>query len=152
MFDDRTPIYRQIADEIRRAILGGELDEEQQVMSTTQYSAFHRINPATVAKGFQELVDEGVLYKRRGVGMFVAPGARAALRRRRRAAFADERVAPLVDEAARLGVELDELVELVRHRYVTTANSATTSDSRTTAEPGTTADSGSTAPAERSNA
>lgn len=124
MFDDRTPIYRQIADEIRRAILGGELDEEQQVMSTTQYSAFHRINPATVAKGFQELVDEGVLYKRRGVGMFVAPGARAALRDRHRAAFADARVAPLVDEATRLGIDLDELIELVRHRYVTSANAA----------------------------
>lgn len=132
MFDDRTPIFRQIADEIRRAILGGELDEEQQVMSTTQYSTFHRINPATVAKGFQELVDEGVLYKRRGVGMFVAPGARATLRDRHRAAFADDHVAPLVDEATRLGIALDELVDLVRRRYAATPHSAATNSAHAT--------------------
>ena len=78
MFDDRTPIYRQIAGQLREDIVSGLLDDDEQVMSTNQYAAFHRINPATVAKAFQELVDDGLLYKRRGLGMFVSPGAGSA--------------------------------------------------------------------------
>ena len=86
MFDDRTPIYRQIAGQLREDIVSGLLDDDEQVMSTTQYATFHRINPATVAKAFQELVDDGLLYKKRGLGMFVSPGARERLRDERRAA------------------------------------------------------------------
>ena len=73
MFDDRTPIYRQIAGQLREDIVSGLLDDDEQVMSTNQYAAFYRINPATAAKGFAQLVDEGVLYKKRGIGMFVSP-------------------------------------------------------------------------------
>lgn len=121
-FDDRSPIYRQIADEIRRDVLTGAIADDEQVMSTTQYSAFHRINPATVAKAFQELVDEGVLYKRRGVGMFVSPGAAEALRRQRKSTFFDERVVPFVAEASRLGIDADDLVAAIRSAALDTAN------------------------------
>jgi DNA-binding transcriptional regulator YhcF (GntR family) len=114
MFDDRTPIYRQIADQIREDVVSGALAEEQQVMSTNQYAAFHRINPATAAKAFQELVDEGVLYKRRGVGMFVAPGATERLRAERRAGFVERVVVPLVREAVRLDLPADVVVASVR--------------------------------------
>ena len=113
-FDDRSPIYRQIADEIRRDIVSGALGADEQVMSTNQYAAFHRINPATAAKAFQQLVDEGVLYKRRGIGMFVAPDARRRLTARRRAAFVDDMVRPVVVEARRLGIPVDEVVAAVR--------------------------------------
>ena len=75
MFDDSSPIYRQIADQIREDVITGALGADDQVMSTNQYAAFHRINPATVAKGFQRLVDDGLLYKKRGIGMFVIPEA-----------------------------------------------------------------------------
>jgi DNA-binding transcriptional regulator YhcF (GntR family) len=114
MFDDRTPIYRQIADQIREDVVSGALAEEQQVMSTNQYAAFHRINPATAAKAFQELVDEGVLYKRRGVGMFVAPGATERLRAERRSGFVERVVVPLVREAVRLDLPADDVVASVR--------------------------------------
>src|SRR3954452_5999974 len=87
VFDDRSPIYQQIADRIRDDVLSGALKEDEQVMSTNQYAAYYQINPATAAKGFAELVDEGVLYKKRGIGMFVSPDAREKLREARRQRF-----------------------------------------------------------------
>lgn len=109
MFEGREPIYHQIAEAIRGEILSGALAEEDQVMSTTQYATTYRINPATAAKAFAELVDEGVLYKRRGVGMFVAPGAAASLRATRRRAFFAERMDPVIREAALLGLSTGDL-------------------------------------------
>ncbi|MET0326537.1 MAG: GntR family transcriptional regulator [Ilumatobacteraceae bacterium] len=116
MFDDRTPIYRQIAGQLREDIVGGLLDDDEQVMSTNQYASFHRINPATVAKAFQELVDDGLLYKRRGLGMFVSPGARERLRADRRSRFFDEVLDPVIAEAVRLGIPTDDVVDAVRDR------------------------------------
>ena len=110
MFDDRSPIYVQIANGIKDEVLKGALKEDEQVMSTNQYAAFYRINPATAAKGFAQLVDEGVLYKRRGIGMFVSPDARARLRRERRERFFTEVVEPMLAEAKRIGIEVDEIV------------------------------------------
>ncbi len=114
LVDGDQPIYRQIAAQLRAEIVSGALQSEDQVMSTTQYAAFHRINPATVAKGFQELVDEGLLYKRRGVGMFVSPGARDRLLVERRACFRVEHLQPAVDEARRLGMTDAEVLAEVR--------------------------------------
>jgi GntR family transcriptional regulator len=84
--DDGRPLFLRIAEEIENAIVDGSLAEEAQAPSTTELAAFHRINPATAAKGIHQLVTGGVLRKRRGIGMFVAPGARALLLERRRAA------------------------------------------------------------------
>jgi GntR family transcriptional regulator len=116
VFDDRSPIYRQIAERIRSEVLAGHLAEDEQVMSTTQYATHFRINPATAAKAFAELVDEGVLYKRRGVGMFVAPGARERLRDQHRARFFAEVVDPMIDEAQAIGVDLEAVVERIQAR------------------------------------
>ena len=110
MFDDRSPIYRQIADQVKAEVVSGTLDGDQQVMSTNQYAAFYRINPATVAKAFQQLVDEQVLYKKRGIGMFVSPTARDALRARRRETFFSDVVDPMVAEAKAVGVPLAEVM------------------------------------------
>jgi GntR family transcriptional regulator len=109
-FDDRSPIYRQIAERIVAEILNGELRPDAQVMSTNQYAAFYRINPATAARGFQELVDEGVLYKKRGIGMFVSPDAPEKLRVRHRERFFAEVVEPMVAQAQVIGVPLAEVV------------------------------------------
>lgn len=125
MFDDRSPIYRQIADRIRSEVLNGSLREGEQVMSTTQYATHFRINPATAAKAFAELVDEGVLYKRRGVGMFVAPTAREMLRDRHRARFFEEVVDPMVDEAHAIGVDLDTVVDRIRARAAASVDGGT---------------------------
>ena len=116
MFDDGSPIYRQIAGRIKADILSGALNADEQVMSTNQYAAFYRINPATAAKAFQHLVDEGVLYKKRGIGMFVSPGAPGALRADRRDRFFDEVVDPMVDEARAIGIPLDDVIARIHHR------------------------------------
>lgn len=112
-FDDRSPIYRQIADRIEDEVLDGTLAGDEQVMSTNKYAAFHRINPATVNKAFQQLVDDGVLYKRRGIGMFVSPKARETLRARRRKTFFTDVVEPMVAQAKVLGIDVSELVERI---------------------------------------
>lgn len=105
-FDGHQPIYRQIAEQIRDDVVDGALLEEEQVMSTTQYATTYRINPATAAKAFAELTEEGVLYKKRGLGMFVAPGARARLLERRRERYFDDLIGPAVAEARRIGIPL----------------------------------------------
>jgi GntR family transcriptional regulator len=111
MFDDRSPIYQQIAGQIKNDILSGTLTEDEQVMSTNQFAAQFQINPATAAKAFTQLVDEGVLYKRRGIGMFVSPDAREKLRSQRRERFFAEVVDPMLAEARMVGVPLDEVVK-----------------------------------------
>jgi GntR family transcriptional regulator len=84
------------------------------VMSTNQYAAFHRINPATVAKAFQELVDDGLLYKKRGLGMFVTPGSGERLRAERRARFVEDVLVPVIAAAERLSIPVDEVVDAIR--------------------------------------
>jgi GntR family transcriptional regulator len=114
VFDGRDPIYLQIADQIRDDIVSGALAEEEQVMSTTQYATTYRINPATAAKAFAQLVDEGVVHKRRGVGIFVSPGARRQLLERRRERFFADVVEPVAAEARMLGVPLEDVVARLR--------------------------------------
>ncbi len=122
MFDGREPIYQQIAEAIRGEILSGALAEEEQVMSTTQYATTYRINPATAAKAFAELVDEQILYKRRGIGMFVATGAAERLRHQRRAAFFTDRLEPVLREADLLGLSTDDLTDYLTRRTDATAS------------------------------
>jgi GntR family transcriptional regulator len=110
VFDDASPIYLQVAAQIEEQILSGDLRSDDQVMSTNAYATFYRINPATAAKGFRQLVDEGILYKRRGLGMFVSPDAADRLRAQRRERFFADRVEPMVAEARMIGVPLDEIV------------------------------------------
>ncbi len=116
MIDDGRALFLQIAESVEDSIVDGSLAEETRAPSTNELAAFHRINPATAAKGITMLVDKGVLYKRRGIGMFVAAGARDNLLRERRTAFADRFVEPLLAEARTLGLGPDDLAELIRER------------------------------------
>ncbi len=112
-FDDATPIYLQIAEEIRAQILSGELAEGARLISTTEYATRYRINPATANKAVALLVDEGLVVKRRGIGMFVADGALADLRRSRRAAYTDDVLHPALDTGLALGLDDAELRDAV---------------------------------------
>ncbi len=114
MFDGRDPIYRQIADQIRQDVVEGNLREDEQVMSTTQYATNFRINPATAAKAFAELIDEGVLFQKRGLGTFVMPGARERLLKRRRERFFSDVLQPVLDEARRIGVPASAIHDYVQ--------------------------------------
>lgn len=109
-FDDRSPIYQQIADKIKMDILHGALGADEQVMSTTQFAAFYRINPATAAKGFHQLIEEGFLYKRRGIGMFVSPDAQERLKAQRRERFFADVIKPMVVEARALGIPIEDII------------------------------------------
>ncbi len=110
MFDDGSPIYRQIADRIKADVASGALAADTQVMSTNQYASFYGINPATAAKAFQSLVEEGVIYKRRGLGMFVAPGARETLLAERRAEYFTKVLDPALAEARAIGISADDIL------------------------------------------
>ncbi|MHA7305522.1 GntR family transcriptional regulator [Arthrobacter sp. TMN-49] len=113
VIDDSKPIFLQIAQMIENDIVERVLAEEVQVPSTNEFAAFHRINPATAAKGVNRLVDDGILYKKRGIGMFVAAGTPAVLMTRRREEFYERFVRPLASEARKLGIDGGQLAEML---------------------------------------
>ena len=112
-FDDATPIYLQIAEEVRTQILDGTLPEGQRLTSTTEYATRNRINPATANKAVSLLVDEGLVVKRRGIGMFVADGALERLQGARRSQYAAEVLGPALDAGLVLGLSPGALLEAV---------------------------------------
>ena len=112
--DESRPIFLQIAEQIESDIISGALGEETQVPSTNEFAAFYRINPATAGKGVNLLVDDGILYKKRGIGMFVAGGSRARLVAKRRDQFTTQFVRPLLEEAAKLGISTAQLADMIR--------------------------------------
>ena len=112
--DDSRPIFVQIAERIENDIIDGAMPEESQVPSTNQFAAFYQINPATAAKGVNLLVDQGILYKRRGIGMFVATGAKARLMEQRKEHFYEQYVVTMIGEAKKLGITVDQLTDMIR--------------------------------------
>ena len=112
--DDGMPLFVQVAEQLADDVVDGALAEGARVPSTNEMAAFYRINPATAAKGINLLVDEGVLEKRRGIGMFVAAGAQEQLRASRRKRFAEQYVDPMLAEANRLGIDTGTLVSLIQ--------------------------------------
>lgn len=111
--DDSRPIFIQIAEQIENDIISGALEEGSQVPSTNEYAAFYRINPATANKGVNLLIDSGVLYKKRGIGMFVSEGSKATIISGRREQFHTEYIRPLVIEARNLGIAPAELTDMI---------------------------------------
>ena len=103
-------IYLQISQMIETDILRGILLEEERVPSTNELAKLYTINPATAAKGVNLLVDEGILYKKRGIGMFVATGATEKIRSRRKQEFYQVRLAELLTEAQSLGITREDLI------------------------------------------
>lgn len=113
-FDQDKPIYVQIREKIEDQIVNNRLKEREQAPSTNQLVNFYKINHATVSKGVNQLVEEGILYKKRGIGMFVAEGARANFIQKRKESFVDDYVVGLVQEAEKLGISEGEIVALIR--------------------------------------
>ncbi len=113
-FQSEIPIYLQIARQLEESILTGIYPEETQVPSTTELSTGLQINPATVLKGMNQLVADGIIYKKRGVGMFVSTGAMGKIRQARQSEFYDNYVLPLLKEAQRLGITAQELSDMLK--------------------------------------
>ena len=111
--NEQSLIYQQIAAMLEHDILRGVYQEEEQVPSTNELARLYRINPATAGKGLNLLAADGVLYKRRGLGMFVAPGAAERILEKRKAAFLDRYIRPMVREGRSLGLERETLMAMV---------------------------------------
>ena len=116
-FDPQKPLFLGIAEWLEDAILSGIYIEESQVPSITEISVQYSINPATALKGINLLVDSGLLYKKRGLGMFVAAGAVAKLLQRRRRQFFDDYIQPLIGEAKRLQITAADLQSMIERGY-----------------------------------
>jgi DNA-binding transcriptional regulator YhcF (GntR family) len=113
VLDESKPLFIAVAEQIEDGILDGTYPEDTPVPSTNELAAFLRINPATAGKGLNRLADAEILVKRRGVGMFVAPDAAELLRRRRRDAFVQDYITPLLRESEQLGITTRELTDLI---------------------------------------
>jgi GntR family transcriptional regulator len=114
-WNDSTPIYRQLRDRVVAMILDGVLKQGDALPSVRQVAADFQINPITVSKAYQELVDENLVEKRRGLGMYVTEGARGALMKSERERFLSEEWPQLYARLTRLGLTLKQLMEETRH-------------------------------------
>lgn len=116
-FEDEKPIFMQIAEGVEDAILTEAFQEEGQIPSITEFSVTYKINPATALKGINMLVEEGIVYKKRGVGMFVAVGAVEKLRQKRKDQFFEHYISGMIEEAKRLNISDEELLGMVERGY-----------------------------------
>lgn len=107
-------IYVQISEMIETDILRGILLEEERVPSTNELAKQYAINPATAAKGINILVNEEILYKKRGIGMFVSTGAKEKILTRRRGEFCENYIRKLLKEAESLGLDKEQVIEMIR--------------------------------------
>ena len=113
--DESKSIFLQIKEYIEDDIIHGNLNEGDQVPSTNQFAAHFQINPATAAKGIHLLVEEGILYKKRGIGMFVAEGAKAALLKKRREHFYENYVLKLLQEAEKIQISKEDIIDMITY-------------------------------------
>ena len=111
------PIYIRIVEGVKDALLNGDLKEESQLPSTTYLSKKYNINIATVNKAINMLVDEGLAYKKRGIGMFVKKGALKSLINERKKVFKERYVKATLIEARRLNIGSEELQQIVKEAF-----------------------------------
>lgn len=112
-FNSEKPIFLQIAEEIEEAIFMGAFPEETQVPSTTEIATTFRINPATVLKGMNQLLEEEIVYKKRGVGVFVCKGAVVKITEKRKAEFFTNYIQSMIIEANKLGLSKSDLLNYI---------------------------------------
>ena len=113
-FTNDVPIYIQIAQSIEDSILKDIFKENEMIPSTTEISVRYKINPATVGKGFNILVDEGIIYKKRGIGMFVSEGSKELLINRRKERFFNDYIISLLDEAKKLNISKEDVIKMIQ--------------------------------------
>jgi GntR family transcriptional regulator len=116
--DGDKPIFIQFAEGIEENILKGIYAEESQIPSTTEVAVKLKINPATAIRGENLLVDGGIIYKRRGIGMFVAPGAKEKIIAKRKNAYYESYIQPLIKESKNLNLTRDEIIKMIEKGYI----------------------------------
>lgn len=116
-FSNDKPIYMQLAEVLEDAILSGAYGEETQIPSTTEISVSYKINPATALKGINILVDSGIVYKKRGLGMFVSTGAKEKILDKRKVTFLESYITTLVSEAKKLSISKKDILEMIERGF-----------------------------------
>lgn len=116
-FNQDKPIYLQLSEWLEDAILSGAFQEETQIPSTTEISVTYKINPATALKGINLLVDDNIVYKKRGLGMFVSTGAKEKILDKRKVLFLESYINTLVTEAKKLSISRDEILKMVERGF-----------------------------------
>jgi DNA-binding transcriptional regulator YhcF (GntR family) len=116
-FDDSKPIYLQIKEEIEHAIIQGRLKEEENVSSIRALAQDYRINPQTVSNAMNELINDGILYKKRGIGLFVNQGAKEKLKSQKKREFREYELENTIKKARTLGIAVQELIESINAIY-----------------------------------
>ena len=114
--NDSQPVFQQIMEIIESDIITGVYQTDELIISTTQISKVYSVNPTTAVKAISKLTDAGILYKKRGIGMCVAEGARDKIVKRRREIFLSQTINDLLAEAERLGITRDELVGIIKEK------------------------------------
>lgn len=112
--DESQPIFQQIAQMIMDEIVDGHLEEDERVPSENELSRFYNINRATVRNGLQSLVDTGIIYKQRGIGMFVKRGAKTQLLNERQKQYRHDYALPMLEEAKRIGMSVEAVIEMIK--------------------------------------
>lgn len=113
-FDDKQPIFQQVAKLIEDDILNGTFRVDEQILSVAQFAQVFQINPATVVKGIALLVNEEILYKKRGLGMYVAADARNIILNKRKERFSKELLLHLLNEADKLALTTEEIIAMIK--------------------------------------
>ena len=116
-FGSQTPIFLQLSQGLEDEILSGIYREGEQIPSITKLAASYKINPATALKGINLLVDAGIVYKKRGIGMFVSQGALQLLKEKRQDEFFQQYVLPMVQEAKRLSIQPETLRDWIERGF-----------------------------------
>ena len=116
-FGSQTPIFLQLSQGLEDEILSGVYREGEQIPSITELAASYKINPATALKGINLLVDAGIVYKKRGIGMFVSQGALQLLKEKRQDEFFQQYVLPMVQEAKRLSIQPETLRDWIERGF-----------------------------------
>jgi DNA-binding transcriptional regulator YhcF (GntR family) len=116
-FNADKSIYIQLAEGIEDAILSGAYEEETQIPSTTEISVNYKINPATALKGINLLVDEEIVYKKRGLGMFVSTNAKEKILDKRKVTFFDSYVTSLISEAKKLSISKEDIIKMLERGF-----------------------------------
>ncbi len=116
-FNIDKPIYLQLSEELEDAIIAGAYQEETQIPSTTEISVNYKINPATALKGINILVDNGIVYKKRGLGMFVANGAKEKILEQRKVDFFESYIKSLVTEAKKLSISKEDILKMLERGF-----------------------------------
>ena len=116
--NESQPVFQQIMEIIESGIITGVYQADDLIISTTQISKVYSVNPTTAVKAISKLTDAGILYKKRGIGMCVAEGARDKIAKRRKDIFLSHTIDALLAEAKTLGISEEELISIIKSKGI----------------------------------